>query len=139
MADLKPLIRVRRHVVEQKQKLLSDLYRQAEALENEKKELEEEFVQERDKVKTMDVQMLSYFGPYAKAIKNRVRKIGEGISRLETRIQIAREDMREAFADLKKIQITQRRREDSFRAQINKKESQELDDIGIETHRRKQD
>ena len=33
MADLNPLIRVRRHVVEQKQKMLAELYRQAEELE----------------------------------------------------------------------------------------------------------
>lgn len=36
MADLNPLIRVRKHTVEQKQKFLAELYRQADELQNHK-------------------------------------------------------------------------------------------------------
>ena len=47
--------------------------------------------------------------------------------------------MRRAFAELKKIEITQERREDEEEKAINKKESAELDEIAIEGFRRKQD
>ena len=138
MADLEPLIRVRKHTVEQKQKFLAELYRQAEDLEREKETVLERLEQERESVKEMQVQMLSYFGPYSKAVKARVTEIDHARGQLETRIEIAREDMREAFAELKKIEITQERREAEEEAEINKKESDELDEIGLDIFRRQQ-
>lgn len=138
MADLEPLIRVRKHTVEQKQKFLAELYRQSEELETEKKSVLERLEVEREKVKEMQVEMLSYFGPYTDAVKERVSEIDEQRGNLETRIEIAREDMREAFAELKKIEITQERREAEEEAEISKKESDELDEIGLEIFRRQQ-
>ncbi|MCB1531658.1 MAG: flagellar FliJ family protein [Alphaproteobacteria bacterium] len=138
MADLEPLIRVRKHTVEQKQKFLADLYRQAEDLEREKKTVLERLELEREKVKDMQVEMLSYFGPYSEAVKERVQDIDHTRANLETRIEIAREDMREAFAELKKIEITQERREAEEEKELNKKESDDLDEIGLEIFRRQQ-
>lgn len=139
MADLEPLIRVRKHAVEQKQKFLADLYRQSEKLETEKQTVLDRLEEEREKVKEMQVEMLSYFGPYTDAVKERVSEIDEARKQLDTRIEIAREDMREAFADLKKIEITQERREAEEEAEINKKESDELDEIGLDIFRRQQE
>ena len=138
MADLNPLIRVRKHVVEQKQKFLAELYRQAEDLEHEKKTMLDQLGKEQEKIREMDVQMLSYFGPYTEAVKDRVAAIDEARGTLEARIEIAREDMREAFAELKKIEITQERREDAEAKEISKKEADELDEIGLENYRRQQ-
>lgn len=139
MADLNPLIRVRKHAVEQKQKFLAELYRQAEELQNQKKTLLGQLEEEREKVKDMGVEMLSYFGPYSQAVKERVADIDEGIAKLERRIAVAREDMREAFAELKKIEITQERREAEEQAALDKKDSADLDEAGIEGFRRKGD
>ena len=137
MADLNPLIRVRKHVVEQKQKFLAELYRQSEELENQKITLETTLADEREKVKEMGVEMLSYFGPYSEAVKERVGDIEDAMGKLDTRIEIAREDMREAFAELKKIEITQQRREEAEQKEITKKEIDELNEIGIENYRRR--
>ena len=137
MADLSGLIRVRRHALEQKQKFVAELYRQAEELDNQKATLLTTLDEEREKVDEMGVEMLSYFGPYSEAVKERVEEIDEASETLNARIEIAREDMRAAFAELKKIQITQERREDEEEKAVNKKESDELDEIGLETYRRK--
>lgn len=139
MADLNPLIRVRKHVVEQKQKFLAELYRQAEELDNQKKTMLDQLAEEQETVKDMGVEMLTYFGHYTDAVKERVEEIDEARGKLEVRIEIAREDMREAFAELKKIEITQDRREAEELKAIEKKESGELDEIGIESFRRKQE
>ncbi len=138
MADLNPLIRVRKHVVEQKQKFLAELYRQAEDFENQKQALEDQLEEEQEKVQEMGVEMLSYFGHYSDAVKERVEEIDEAAARLNTRIEIAREDMRQAFAELKKIEITQEAREQAELDELKKKEAAELDEIGIEAYRRKQ-
>lgn len=136
MADLTGLIRVRKHAVEQKQKFIAELYRQAEELQQQKTTLLEQLAEEEEKIKEFSVEMLSYFGPYSEAVKERVEDIDKASATLETRIEIAREDMRTAFADLKKIEITQERREDEADREIEKKESAELDEIGVETYRR---
>src|SRR5688572_17752076 len=105
MADLNPLIRVREHTVEQKQKFLAELYRQAENLAAQKRALEDELAAERDKLKENNsVDMLKYFGVYTEAVKGRIENIESAIEMLNTRINIAREDMREAFAEFKKIE-----------------------------------
>ena len=139
MADLNPLIRVRRHAVEQKQKFLAELYRQAEELAAQKDALLEQLEEEREKVKELGVEMLSYFGPYSDAVKERVEDIDEAMRGLEGRIEVARDAMREAFAELKKIEITQERREEEELAEAEKKESLELDEAALEIYRRRTD
>ena len=47
MADLASLIRLRKHTVDQKQKFLAELYRQAEALENKKAGYKDKLQNER--------------------------------------------------------------------------------------------
>ena len=138
MADLDPLIRVRKHVVDQKRKFLAELYRQAEELARQKSTLMEQLVEEREKLREMGPEMISYFGPYSEAVKGRIKDIEEAAAKLDVRIDIAREDMREAFSELKKIEITQERREAEEEKELDKKETAELDAIGIETYRRRQ-
>lgn len=137
MANLKGLIRVRKHAVEQKQKFLAELYRQAEQLKDQKTRLLDQLEKEEDKVKEMDVEMLSYFGPYSEAVKGRVEDIDHAAKILETRISIAQDDMRAAFAEMKKIEITDQRRMDEAQAALDKKESTELDEAAIEGFRRR--
>lgn len=139
MADLSALIRVRKHTVEQKQKFLSELYRQVEELEAQRQNLLDTLAEERKKVDEMGVEALGYFGRYSETVKHRVEEIKEKTRKLENRIEVAREDMRQAFAELKKVEITQdRRKEEAKKARI-KKEDAEMDDIAIERHIRKSD
>ena len=138
MADLNPLIRVRKHTVEQKQKFLAELYRQADELQNHKAALQRQMKEERDALEKMNtVDMIAAFSTYVEAVKERLSDIDEAMKKLETRIEIAREDMREAFAEFKKIEITQERREaEEYRA-IEKKQAELLDEAAIEGYRRR--
>ena len=137
MADLSGLIRVRKHDLEQKQKFVAELYRQAEELYEQKTRLLTTLEEEQEKVKEFGVEMLSYFGPYSEAVRERVEDIDKAAQTLETRIEIAREDMRASYAELKKIEITQERREADEEKELNRKESMELDEMGIEGFRRR--
>lgn len=137
MTDLDPLIRVRRHAVEQKQKFLAELYRQAEELEQQKKNLNDTLVQERIKLEDMGEEALGYFGNYSEAVKERTEDINDALLKLNNRIEIARDDMARAFEDLKKIEITQDRRADEEKKAQKKKEDQAMDEVAIEGYRRK--
>ena len=136
MSDLNPLIRVRKHAVEQKQKFLAELYRQAEELTAQKLSLETTLAEEQEKVKDMGIEMLAYFGPYSKAVQDRIQDIEKDTAKLNARIEVAKDDMNLAFADLKKIQITQGRREEEEEREQNKKESNDLDEAALEIFRR---
>ncbi len=136
MAELDGLIKLRRHVVDQKQKFLAELYRQAEELQAQRRNLLDTLEEERRMMQDMGVEMLSYFGPYSDAVKDRVSDIDDSLKKLDARIEVARDAVREAFSELKKIEITQERREERENAALEKKESQELDEIGIEGFRR---
>ncbi|MAF97266.1 MAG: hypothetical protein CMH26_01365 [Micavibrio sp.] len=134
--DLFSLIRVRTHTVEQKQKVLADLYQKADELKNEREQSLEKLEREKIKAQEMDVSMLSYLGAYGDAVQERVEEIKEQELHLEKRIEIAQEDMRQAFAELKKVEITQENRKAEERAELDKKEMDGLDEIAIETYRR---
>ena len=139
MADLNPLIRVRKHALEQKQKFLAELYRQAEEYEAQKQTLLKTLEEEQEKLDGMGPEMLMYFGPYSESVKERVEDIDYALAKLNTRIDAAREDMRAAFAEMKKLEITQGRRDDEERKELEKKLSDELDDIGIDLFRRQRE
>lgn len=137
MADLEALIRVRRHTVEQKQKFLADLYRQVEAMQRQKAKFEDDLRTERAALDDeATAEALAYFGRYSESVRAKVKELEHEIRKMETRVQIAQEDMRAAFAELKKIEIVHQRREDEERAEEKKKEDRDLDDIAIEGYRR---
>lgn len=139
MTDLDPLIRIRKHALEQKQKFLADLYRQAQELEEQKKTMLETLAEERKKVDEMGVEALGYFGHYSEAVRGRVEDIDEALRKLNNRIEVAREDMREAFTEMKKIEITQARRDAEEERLLKKKEDAMLDEVALEGFRRKGD
>jgi flagellar export protein FliJ len=138
MADLDPLIRVRKHSVEQKQKFLAELYRQADELLRQRETIEQQVRDEREALDQMNsVEMLAAFSAFSEAAKTRIGDINESMKKLDVRIEIAREDMREAFSDLKKIEITQERREaEEFRT-LEKRQMDLLDEVALEGFRRK--
>lgn len=137
MADLDPLIRVRKHAVEQKQKFLAELYRQAEELQDQKQSMLDTLAEERKKVDEMGVEALGYFGHYSDAVNNRVDDIDEAMVKLNNRIEIARDDMARAYEDLKKVEITQERRAAEEEKELKKKEGDLMDEIALDGYRRK--
>jgi flagellar FliJ protein len=139
MADLRALIRLRQHTVDEKQKVLGELYRQAEALEARRTHFREQIKKERQVLSDNPiVEMLAYFGLFQKAAERDIQRIGGQLMKLETRIRIAQDDMRAAFTELKRIEIVQQNRDAEDAAAQQRKETKELDDIGIEGFRRKE-
>ena len=140
MANLAPLIRLRKHTVDQKQKVLSNFYRQAEVLEDEKQTALDTLARERavleEQTELGDAHAL--FGRFAEGIKKKVEALDRQLADLEKRIEIARTDLREAFSELKKIEITADNRAKEAKREADLKERKELDEIAIETYRRQQ-
>ncbi len=140
MADLNPLIRLRKYRVEEKQKVLAELFRQTELLEGRKRilladmEREEALAQESDSIDAMFA-----FVAYAARVHTEIEKLNILIEKMEPRIIKAQDDMREAFSEQKKAEIIQEKREADEAKEIAKKEDTNLNEIGIEVFRRKEE
>lgn len=132
MADLKPLIKLRKFRVEEMQKTLAELYRQAEAIETRKQTYLMALDHERQAIDhSMDVTEISLFHAYADRVRKIVTELDDDLYILNARIDVAREEMREAFAEMKKIDMVQEQRDIETRKARDKKESEILDEVGI--------
>lgn len=135
MARLDPLIRYRKHIVDEKQRVLGELLRQVERLEAQKQQQLQNLARETELME-MDrarakFDTVEYFGLFAQGVREKIALIEDGQKKLEARINMAREDVREAFAELKKIEIVDRNRKDEQRKDIAKKESASFDETAI--------
>lgn len=140
MADLESLVRLRRHSVEEKQKILAEIFRKVEAIEQRKKELLERLETERQALEeNLTLETREYYGRFEGVIRADVERLDGELAKLETRVQIAQEEVRAAFADMKRVEIVRRRRQEEEAQEIQGKESMELDEMGLEGFRRKED
>lgn len=139
MAELDSLIRVRKYTVEQRQKALASLYKRAQDLKDERDSLEAQHAIEAEKARQMDADFLSYFGAYSKRVSDQIESIDIKRKKLENQIRLAQEQVREAFAEMKKVEIVNDRRKAEAQTELDKKEAGELDEIAIDGFRRKED
>lgn len=140
MANLKPLIRLKTHQLDQKKRALAALYREREALQDSKEKLEQQRAHEREALEqdnSIDAQV-SYMR-YAENVKKQIAGLDSKMAKLDERIKVAQDLMRDAFADLKRVEIIQERREGEEQAEEKRKEDNELDEIGLDQHRRQQE
>lgn len=138
MADLDPLIKFRKHRVDEKQKVLAQLYREAEELEQQKQATLDQMEKERaltEQLGTPDA--MTIYNRYADGARRKIKALDSQLEKLDIRIGAAQEAMREAFAEMKKVEITQRNRKSREQKARDKKDEQELDEMAIEGHRRK--
>jgi flagellar export protein FliJ len=137
MAELDPLIRYRKHRLDEKQRRLADLYAQAEAIEQQKAQLFETMNAEADAAEASgDVYMVQDFLRFSANVREKIEELDNQREKLEVRIDAARRDIQEAFGELKKIEITQERRQAEREELDKREEDKELDDIGLENYRR---
>jgi flagellar protein FliJ len=142
MADLNPLIRYRKFEVEEKQKFLAQLYREFEMLENHKLGLLKDIERERKLIENDEdnIEQRGAYLLYVDRVRIKLAEIEEAQKFLNQKIEKAQDEVREAFADMKKIQIIQERRDEEEEREINAKESRSLDEIGITlTERRRRE
>lgn len=140
MADLKSLIKLRRHNVEEKQRVLASLYREVEEIERGKNMLIERLRNERQVLEEHGtLEMYAYFGRFSQNIQRMLARLNAEKQKLETRILIAQDDVREAFANMKRIEIVDRERAKADRKKASDKEAREMDEIGIDGFRRNQE
>lgn len=137
MARLHTLIRLRKHNVEEKQKILADLFRQAELIEGRKRNIYDSLIREQTiAVETGQMEALVFYTSYAARMNKELERVEIQLKRMEARIEKAQEDLQEAFAEQKKAEIIQKRSDLADSERIKAKENREMDNIGIDVYAR---
>ncbi len=140
MADLSPLIRLRKYRVEEKQKILAELFRAAEKIEARKAMLLAQRDQERQLAEELgDFETHTAYTLFAERVRAEIELLDQDLAKLNVRIGIAQDAMREAFGELKKIEIIQRTRKEEQAKAALKKEGLQMDEVGIQRFARDQD
>ncbi len=137
MADLSALIRLHKYQLDEKRRGLTVLYAELAALEAERQRIDTELALETAAVEGQGEVAYTYAG-YAARMRAQREKIEQAQGVMEQRIVIARDSMMETFGELKKFEMTQAERERLEEEERAFKESTMLDEIGLETFRRRQ-
>ena len=140
VANLESLIKFRKHTVDEKQRILAALYREAEELEAAQQAVRAQMIEERkitDELGTPDA--ASAYNLYAEGARRKIADLQVKLDKMQIRLEAAQEAMREAFAEMKKIEITDNNRKKVANKAQQKKEDQALDDVAIEIYNRKKD
>lgn len=140
MADLDPLIRFRKYGVDEKRRFLAQLYREAETVERQKQVIVDQMDREIAAAKDMGTaEAHAYLGKYLEGARRKVRALELSLKKMDVRIAAAQEDMRSAFAEMKKVEIVQRSRDERETAERNRKEEQDMSETAIVNHRRRKE
>ncbi len=138
MADLSVLIRLHKHELDEKRRALGELHGQMAEMERRRRELERSFEAEKESIR-LNGDVHFTFAQYAETVRMQQRQMVEHEQELEKHIEKAKESLMETFSELKKYEMTQEERERLEAEERAIKESREMDAIGLEGFRRKQD
>ncbi len=137
MADLKPLIRLRRHALDDIRRAVAELEERRREIEAQQKALEVELVREREAAGQDPAARLSLEG-YLKRARQRGEDFERALAAIDEELSAAHDRMAEAFAEVKKFELTQEARDSAAKAKAKKREDQMLDEIALDGFRRQQ-
>ncbi len=135
MTALDSMVRVHRWVLDEKQRKLVDLRTLLEKLKLDLETLDRELEGEREAAGASD-DAGAAFPAYAAAAIDRRRKLCETIANLEQETEAAREEVTEAFGELKKYEIASENRESQESERRKRSERINLDELGVSIYRR---
>lgn len=138
MADLHSLIRLHKHELDEKRRALAELYSAFAREESALQALDQEL--EREKQAIAQAQEVSFtFAGYAQSVREKQQAILARMQELEHQITAAKDDLMESFAELKKYEMTQQERDRLAEEERAMRESLALDEVALETFRRRED
>jgi hypothetical protein len=136
MRALSTLIRMHRHLLDEKRRALTDLENLRADLIAQRDKLEAELVREQEVARQVEVGAFAYAG-FARGVISRREKLQASLTELEARIAAAQEEVATAFQDLKRHEIALAARQRRQREEADRRRQIELDEVSIEMHRRR--
>jgi flagellar export protein FliJ len=139
MADkyLHSLIRLRKWDVDEKQRLLAVVLQQEEAVLGRQAALEAEIAHEIAYAAQLPADQRSTLAAYLKRCDENRAKLAAVLQEIRTHIAHAQNELAEAYRRLKTFEVTQEQRDAEALAEERRLETIELNELGLELHRRK--
>ena len=135
--NLAGLIRLHQWMVDEKRRKLGELLKMMAELEDQSRRLEAEVIAEQ-KAAARDPETAGFlYGNYARQVIERRARLGQTMAVVETQIVAAREELNEAYRELKKFQVAQEVRDRRATLEAARRDQGALDEIGLGMHRRR--
>jgi len=135
--NLKALIRLHQWTVDEKRRKLGQLLKMLAELEDKSKRLEEEVIEEQAAAARNPETAGHLYGNYARQVIERRERLAKSIASMEQEIAVARDELNEAYRELKKFQVAQEVRDRRAALEAARREQNVLDEIGLNIHRRR--
>jgi flagellar export protein FliJ len=123
--------------VDERQRAVAVLLRREEAILVAQRDLALEIEREKTFVGQADVFETMTFSAYLDRCEERRAEMANALAEVRKLIEEARDELAEAFRRLKTFEVTQEMREEAEEKEFNRLEQIELDEIGLNSHRRR--
>lgn len=133
------LIRLHKYRVDEKRRVLGQLYGELHDLEQKLEDLENQLIEEQKIAKSAPDQALFSYGRFHQRAMGIREQLQQTIAAKEQEVEIARDDVNEAFRELKVYEEAEKNRIKREEEERTRKENIEMDEIAMNLHRRKQD
>lgn len=130
MRSRKTLIQLRRFEVDERRQTVADIETMMEELRQMIVDLERQIQVEQEKAGIDDVNHFAY-PTFAKAAIQRRDNLKKSVQELEAKLVESRDQLAEAFEELKKVELIEERDVERIRIQAAAREQAELDEIGL--------
>jgi flagellar export protein FliJ len=128
-------IRVAKASVDDRQRALAGLLRQAEDLGGQRLRISEEVAREREAASGVDGESV-HFGPYVAAAIARCRELDAAAAAVEAAIDAARDALGEDYRHLRALELTEEARLRQAAEAMARREREALDEVGLQRHQR---
>ena len=136
MTALGSLVRVHTWALNEKQQTLAGLEELAERIRKDLEGLEAEMLQEQSAA-TGSIEGTIAFPAFVAAALERRKKLRVSIANLDLGIEAAREEVREAYQEVKKYELARDNHQRREQDRIALRERNALDELGANLHRRR--
>jgi flagellar export protein FliJ len=136
MTALGSLVRVHTWELNEKRQKLVELQELSDKIRQDVENLEAQ-LQHEQSAAAGSIEGTIAFPAFVAAALERRKKLRVSIANLDLAIEAAREEVREVFQEVKKYELARDNHEKRERERIAKREQNELDELGVNLHRRK--
>lgn len=136
---LENLIRLHKYRVDEKRRVLGQLYGDLNDLEQRLKDLYAQISNEQEIAQSSPEQAMFSYGRFHQRAMLIRDEIVEAIAAKEQEVEAAREDVNEAFRELKVYEQAEKNRKEREEQERTRKENIEMDEIAMNLYRKNQD
>ena len=136
MSALDSMVRIHRWVLDEKREKLTDIERFADKMRQDLVELDANLEDERKAAAAAPETAVTY-AAFIRAALERRAKLLESIANLDAEVEAARDEVREAFQELKKFEKAESQAQTREETERRKREQLALDELGVGIYQRR--